>query len=584
MVLGCGSNVVDKFFRVRALPKPGEKGYFESPTKIVEDSVVGGVTVNHLAWAKMLGVPTGLLALQGNDSSGKMIRKQMESMGLSTQFIEVDDSYTTAESYVMLQTDGERSIIMASGATSLIDDVVGTRLSKNFSGVCESSIFTTEISQVPLSGVITLLEAAKKCNNITVLDVDVTPTTAFEEAKLGNVEELKRCIELSDVLKPSHIAAAELITILTGAAPDASLSLSEVTRMLLLASNAKLVALTSGAEGCVIASISSTGNVQTVCVPPFQIESVLDATGAGDAFLGGLISGLYYHLQRGTSIPELEETQLFELAKVANAAGAACCRVLGGLPDRSTSRSFVAELEGFANTIISSQEPASETGLDSLSGSGSPVAAASIQSDCNAVCFSTSDIDTQQIAFAAQSLASAVSCGGRIFVTGVGKSGYVARRLAASLASISYHAHFVSASEWAHGDLGVLSCSSGLQTKDAVVVFSHSGNTAECVQAVQLIKHRCQQEASSEVSVVAVTSNCDSRLAQMSNHILLYSLPESSSEPLGGVPTTSIVLQEVVSNALIHECISQGLNSSETSSMQGVFKANHPGGTLGKTL
>ena len=62
-ILGCGSNVVDVFFRVRAMPVAGTKGYFQDPTKVVEGTVVGGVTLNHLSWAAALGAPTGLLAL-----------------------------------------------------------------------------------------------------------------------------------------------------------------------------------------------------------------------------------------------------------------------------------------------------------------------------------------------------------------------------------------------------------------------------------------------------------------------------------------------------------------------------------------
>lgn len=62
--VGAGSNVVDRFYRLRAIPKVGEKGYFNSPLKILEASVVGGVTLNHLAWGACLDVPSTLIALQ----------------------------------------------------------------------------------------------------------------------------------------------------------------------------------------------------------------------------------------------------------------------------------------------------------------------------------------------------------------------------------------------------------------------------------------------------------------------------------------------------------------------------------------
>ena len=70
VVLGCGSNVVDVISRVRALPQAGEKGYFADPEVLVSAQIVGGVTLNHLAWASALGVPTGLFALQGAAANG----------------------------------------------------------------------------------------------------------------------------------------------------------------------------------------------------------------------------------------------------------------------------------------------------------------------------------------------------------------------------------------------------------------------------------------------------------------------------------------------------------------------------------
>jgi hypothetical protein len=66
LVLGCGSNVVDLFFKVRSFPKPGDKQYFSGVNPLAA-TVVGGVTLNHLMWAAALGAPTGLLALQGDD-------------------------------------------------------------------------------------------------------------------------------------------------------------------------------------------------------------------------------------------------------------------------------------------------------------------------------------------------------------------------------------------------------------------------------------------------------------------------------------------------------------------------------------
>lgn len=66
LVMGMGSNCVDVFYPLRRFPAAGDKEYF-SNVNICTGRIVGGVTLNHLAWARALGCPTSLLALQGND-------------------------------------------------------------------------------------------------------------------------------------------------------------------------------------------------------------------------------------------------------------------------------------------------------------------------------------------------------------------------------------------------------------------------------------------------------------------------------------------------------------------------------------
>lgn len=563
MVLGCGSNVVDKFFKVRALPRPGEKGYFQSPTRIVEGSVVGGVTVNHLAWASMLGVPTGLLALQGSDSSGVLIREKMDSMGMSTKFIEVSDQFTTAESLIFLQEDGERSIIMASGATSLINAEVSLRLAKHFPAVCRNSIFSTEISQVPLSGVATLLEAASAVGNLTVLDVDVTPTVAIEQAKLGTKEELLKCVRLADVLKPSHIAACELIEMLTGkkVPVEDTENYSKLTQQLLQATNAKLVALTSGSQGCVIALKSDDGTVALVKSPPHEIPAVLDATGAGDAFLGGLIAGLYTVVTQGRSVTSLTPAELDRLGNLANATGAACCRVLGGLPEAS-SLALVSQFAPFAGELM---KRVSFPNTVSSNFSTVEGVATSLQSDTSTAAHLASTIDVQKIQGVAKVIHETVRTRATVFISGTGKSGIVGQRLAASLRSLSIQAQFIAASEWAHGDLGAV------RDSPVVIFLSHSGNTAECVEAGRLLKDRCQ------ATFVSIVGSKGSALGQLGKS-LEYQLPQGAVDPFG-VPTSSIVAQEMMGNALIRELIA--LQQKNSVDVGALFRRNHPGGAIG---
>jgi sugar/nucleoside kinase (ribokinase family) len=86
------------------LPKAGEKGYFEDPEVLVDARIVGGVTLNHLAWASAFGTPTGLFAFQGDDDNGVMVREKMEELGVSTEHIVHSSDYVTSVSHIFLDS------------------------------------------------------------------------------------------------------------------------------------------------------------------------------------------------------------------------------------------------------------------------------------------------------------------------------------------------------------------------------------------------------------------------------------------------------------------------------------------------
>lgn len=108
------SNVVDKFYPLRRWPKEGQKGFFLEEN-VCSARVVGGVTLNHLVWARALGTPTGLLALQGTDDNGVAVRQTLEGMGVDTSAIRVNENYTTSISHCFSSPGGERTILMAPG-------------------------------------------------------------------------------------------------------------------------------------------------------------------------------------------------------------------------------------------------------------------------------------------------------------------------------------------------------------------------------------------------------------------------------------------------------------------------------------
>eukprot|EP00794_Sanderia_malayensis_P015348 gene15348-16924_t len=156
-------------------------------------------------------------------------------------------------------------------------------------------------------------------------------------------------------------------------------------------------------------------------------------------------------------------------------------------------------------------------------------------------------------------------CDGTLITSGIGKSGIVAERMAASLSSTGTPAHYVHGAEWTHGDLGKA------RRGDVCVFFSHSGNTKECVFASTILRER-------GVHILSIVGKPDCLLTRVSDAILTYQVDHPLDEPIGGAPTTSVMLQEMVVNAVVSEMIKRRKYTKVE------FARNHPGGSLGKLL
>jgi len=155
-------------------------------------------------------------------------------------------------------------------------------------------------------------------------------------------------------------------------------------------------------------------------------------------------------------------------------------------------------------------------------------------------------------------------CKGRVVVTGMGKSGHIAKKIAATLASTGTPAFYVHPGEASHGDLGMIT------NKDVVLAISNSGNTAEIVTILPLIKRM-------GTPLISMTGNPDSILAKQSNINLDVSITKEAC-PLGLAPTSSTTVTLVMGDALAVALL-ESKNFSEQD-----FAFSHPGGSLGKKL
>ena len=182
------------------------------------------------------------------------------------------------------------------------------------------------------------------------------------------------------------------------------------------------------------------------------------------------------------------------------------------------------------------------------------------------------DVESQALAALGQSLGDAFAraCGalatapGRVVVSGMGKSGHVGRKIAATLASTGTPAFFVHPAEASHGDLGMIT------KDDAVVALSNSGETPELSDIVAFTRRF-------GISLVAITSKGESSLAQSADvALILPPIPEAC--PMGLAPTTSTTMMLALGDALAVALLERkGFSAAD-------FRVFHPGGQLGQRL
>jgi len=164
----------------------------------------------------------------------------------------------------------------------------------------------------------------------------------------------------------------------------------------------------------------------------------------------------------------------------------------------------------------------------------------------------------------AQAVQTMLQLQGRVVVMGMGKSGHVGRKIAATLASTGTPALFVHPAEASHGDLGMVTA------QDLVLAISNSGESAE-LTAILPVLHRLG------VPLIAITGNLQSSLAQHADQVLDCSV-EREACPLNLAPTTSTTAQLALGDALAVALLdARGFRAED-------FARSHPGGALGRKL
>jgi len=156
------------------------------------------------------------------------------------------------------------------------------------------------------------------------------------------------------------------------------------------------------------------------------------------------------------------------------------------------------------------------------------------------------------------------SCTGKVVVTGMGKSGTIGKKIAATLASTGTPALFLNSAEGSHGDLGMVS------KGDVVLAISNSGETAEILNMLPTLKRL-------DIKIISLTGNLDSVLAKRSDVSIDVSVKEEAC-PMGLAPTASTTAALAMGDTLAITLLNKRGFSEED------FAVFHPGGNLGRKL
>ena len=293
-VVGLGSCAVDYIATVPKILSAEEKINVQNL-----EIHPGGVTANNLTQIARLGMKAGWFGKMGDDDNGKFLLEQFEKDEIDTSHATIVKGRRSSFTWIPLDPRGSRAIYMFPNVTAEITPEEVEGLHRDY--IENARALHTEASQLPLKPVLCACEIAKEAGVTSLFDLDVDPTYFVDVAKLGTRDELLTAIRLADILAPCKDAAREI----TGKLDPVEMAEK------LLSMGPMIVAITVGEKGCVLATVD-----KVVKVPGYRVR-VVDTTGAGDAFHGGLSYGV------------LMGWDLEKVGRFANACAALCCTRIG---------------------------------------------------------------------------------------------------------------------------------------------------------------------------------------------------------------------------------------------------------------
>lgn len=524
-LVGIGAMVVDRVHRAARIVGPDEKGPLQPIDGARGPSVrtfIGGVILNQLGWASVLGLRTGIFGKGADDENGRLLRAAMDRAGIDHHL--VLDGSASAVAAIFVEPGGERAIYFDSAATA--ETTAAHVRDEHATFIARGARLTTEVHQVPLDAALEALRIAREAGIATTVDLDVPPSEAVPS--LGDAPTFDAVLRAADLLKPSKRAARELL----GARDADALTLARGIRARF---GNRAVVVTDGEIGCAVAAEDFEG---AIAAPHVR---AIDATGAGDAFLGGLHAGLHQGL--GWQ----------DAARLGNAAGAACVERMGAFPaDAAWARRRALELYDGAPFAMREAAP-DPTGMAMLEALDTMVTELVAMRD---------RAEPRAYLDAVALIREAETQGGRVHVTGIGKPEHLARYGASIFSSTGTPTAFLHATETIHGSAGQI------VSGDVVIAISNSGTTKELLLAVAALR-------ALGAKLIAITGDPASALAKEADVVLDAHVAREGGG-LGLAPRASIAAE-----LLALATLSAGLEKARGFTHD-EYHARHPAGRLGE--
>ncbi len=285
----------------------------------------GGAPANVAVMASKLGVSSGFIGKLGRDMFGKYLKNTLEENGVETKGVILDKDFSTTLAFVRKRDDGDRDFVFYrknSADLNLNFNEVDMRLVDS----CKLLHFgaLTLTAEPSKSAVINTVEYAKQQGKI--VSYDPNWRERLWESKEAAVKAMRSVLRYVDIIKVSELEL-QIVT-------DCANLLPAIAK--LLNDGVKVVCITQGAKGCIIATRHGIERL-----PTFKVETV-DTLGAGDSFFGAFLSRL---VKSGKTMDEIVMDDLREFAMYANACGALSSTKIGAIPAMPSDEEIKALME-----------------------------------------------------------------------------------------------------------------------------------------------------------------------------------------------------------------------------------------------